>query len=195
MVVVVTRLALSSDEHFPPPTSLTGRASFSKSPCVLSFSSFFIFFFVNTVLSMAGLAELLRIPTLVNTAGGEVSVASLSGKTVLLYFSASWCPPCRGFTPVLAEFYAKNKEAKNFEVIFLTWDEEEDDFQEYFNHMPWLAMPFSSQAERQRLTDLFGVESIPTVLTIDANSGKLIGKKARSLIPKDPNGEHFPYAD
>jgi nucleoredoxin len=56
-------------------------------------------------------------------------------------------------------------------------------------------MPFASQAERQKLTELFAVESIPTVVTIEADSGKVIGKKARSLIPKDPNAEGFPYAD
>ena len=31
----------------------------------------------------------------------------LSEKKVLaFYFSAHWCPPCRLFTPVLAEFYS-----------------------------------------------------------------------------------------
>ena len=143
---------------------------------------------------MAGLAEVLRVPTLISK-DGEVSVSSLAGKTVLLYFSASWCPPCRGFTPVLSEFYTKHKSAKNFEVIFITWDEEEEDFTEYFGHMPWLSMNFKAQEQRQRLTDTYQVESIPTVLVLDADSGKLIGSKARGKIPNDPAAEHFPYAD
>ena len=37
--------------------------------------------------------------------GSRVSVDALRGKVVALYFSAHWCPPCRGFTPKLKEFY------------------------------------------------------------------------------------------
>lgn len=37
-----------------------------------------------------------------------------------IYFSASWCPPCRKFTPELLKFYLKNKaKHENFEVILI----------------------------------------------------------------------------
>ena len=42
---------------------------------------------------------------------------ALAGKIVALYFSASWCPPCKLFTPVLkAAYEAANKAGKRFEV-------------------------------------------------------------------------------
>ena len=44
----------------------------------------------------------------------------LAGKgNVGIYFSAHWCPPCRGFTPKLAEWYTANAEKLHeVEVVF-----------------------------------------------------------------------------
>mmetsp|Transcript_119915 Transcript_119915/g.274753 ORF Transcript_119915/g.274753 Transcript_119915/m.274753 type:complete len:81 (-) Transcript_119915:67-309(-) len=53
---------------------------------------------------MAAALEELLGPTLVGQ-DGNVDTSSLDGKTIGLYFSAHWCPPCRGFTPKLTESY------------------------------------------------------------------------------------------
>ena len=38
--------------------------------------------------------------------GAISTTKALKGKTkVMLYFSAHWCPPCRAFTPQLADLY------------------------------------------------------------------------------------------
>lgn len=70
------------------------------------------------------------------------------GKTVGLYFSAHWCPPCRGFTPKLAEFYKKHHAEKKFEIVFVSSDRTEGDFGEYYKDMPWLALPFSDRSRK-----------------------------------------------
>lgn len=45
---------------------------------------------------------------------------------IAVYFSAHWCPPCKGFTPLFAEMYTKWRvEGKKFEVIFVSLDNDE----------------------------------------------------------------------
>jgi nucleoredoxin len=68
-----------------------------------------------------------------------------AGKTVGIYFSAHWCPPCKGFTPVLAEFYTKYSKSKNFEIIFVSADRDENSFKAYYNEMPWLTLAFGEE--------------------------------------------------
>lgn len=75
----------------------------------------------------------------------EVSSDTLNGKYVLFYFSAHWCPPCRAFTPTLAQFYKDNHEKLNFELVFLSSDRDAKSFNEYWGEMPWLALPFANQ--------------------------------------------------
>ena len=41
---------------------------------------------------------------------------------VCFYFSAHWCPPCRGFTPILKSFYEVRKLPQNhllFEYVLV----------------------------------------------------------------------------
>jgi nucleoredoxin len=56
-----------------------------------------------------------------------------------------WCSPCRKFTPKLAELFKEiNNDIKNkLDIVFVSWDEDQDTFNEYFKEMPWKALPFS----------------------------------------------------
>merc|ERR1711902_360655 len=55
--------------------------------------------------------SIIKQKTLIKVDGSKIQASqALSEKDIVcLYFSAHWCPPCRGFTPVLKEFYEKVK--------------------------------------------------------------------------------------
>jgi nucleoredoxin len=128
--------------------------------------------------------------------GKEVKVDALAAlgpdAVIGLYFSAHWCPPCRGFTPVLAKCYKELKESgKNFEVVFVSGDKDEEAFQEYFNEMPWLALPFSDRDLKQDLNKVFQVNGIPTLVLLKAD-GTLITDEGRDAISF--GAEFFPWS-
>ena len=69
------------------------------------------------------------------------------GKTIGFYFSAHWCPPCRAFTPKLAEIYKEAQAiSKSFRIVFVSSDRDEDSFKEYRSTMPWPAVPLNHGA-------------------------------------------------
>jgi len=126
---------------------------------------------------------------------GDVEVADLrkEGGVLGLYFSAHWCPPCRGFTPELVKTYSKLKEAgKHFEVIFVSSDRSASDFQEYFGTMPWLAIP-NGDKRKEKLSTRFEVEGIPTFVLLDAKTGAIINSNGCSAVGSDPEGLQFPW--
>ena len=125
--------------------------------------------------------------------GTEVSYSELDGKVLGLYFSAHWCGPCRSFTPSFAATYTKMKAAgKPFEVIFVSSDRDEGQFNEYMGEMPWLALPYAKREEKAALSSWAGVSGIPTLVILDAERN-IITKSGRGAIGADPNGDEFPW--
>ena len=70
------------------------------------------------------------------------TLSGLLGSYVGVYFSASWCPPCRQFTPLLASTYQSIRAAgKAFEVVFVSLDRDQASYEEYFKHQ--VSWPFA----------------------------------------------------
>ncbi|CAF2639155.1 unnamed protein product [Rotaria sp. Silwood2] len=116
------------------------------------------------------------------------------GKTIGLYFSAHWCPPCRNFTPLLTEFYKSHAEEKNFEIIFISSDNDEKSFDEYYKDMPWLSLDFKEREKAEELNEKFNITGIPKLILLDGDSGDIVSTDARNQIQsKDTKGENFPW--
>lgn len=111
----------------------------------------------------------------------QVKIDDLKGKKVGLYFSASWCGPCQRFTPNLATVYNELLPKGNFEVVFVSADENEESFKAYFGKMPWTAVPFSDSVTRDQLDALFTVRGIPHLVIID-ESGKVSTEDGVDII-------------
>lgn len=141
---------------------------------------------------MAVFAELLG-PTLLSKNGEVDTALALSGKTVGLYFSAHWCPPCRGFTPQLAKSYTSALKAKGLEIVFVSGDQDESAFCSYHGEMPWLALPFASRDKAAALNSQFHVNGIPSLILLGSDGTKITDEGTK-MVGMDPSGEGFPWA-
>lgn len=145
-----------------------------------------------------------RTPTLAETLGEvktvttqsktEVAFATLAKKPVLIYFSAHWCPPCRGFTPDLVKFYDKleAKYPEGVAIVFVSSDKDEASFADYFGSMgkTWFALPFAERGLKEKLSKAFDVGGIPTLVLLSATdettgAREVVTKSGRGCVASD----------
>lgn len=117
-------------------------------------------------------------------------------KVIGVYFSASWCGPCRSFTPQLADFYKEmNKKGKKFEIVWVSRDQTADDFVAYFQKMPWLAVPITNLEQvAAKLGGKLQLKGIPHLVILDGYDGTVYTLDGRTQFAKDKYGLEFPWA-
>jgi nucleoredoxin len=119
---------------------------------------------------------------LLSAAGDPVSADQVKGKYIGLYFSASWCGPCRTFTPKLVKF--RDQHIENFEVVLVGSDGSAKAQANYMKKykMPWLALKNQSEKARE-LSMSLNVEYIPYVIVLDPD-GNVVTKNGKEDIAR-----------
>jgi nucleoredoxin len=107
--------------------------------------------------------------------------ARLNGvKFYALYYSASWCGPCRQFTPRLVDAY-KNLRAEypEFEVVFVSADNSAGDMKDYMkgDRMAWPALKFDTVQTSEEIMRYCG-DGIPCLVLVD-EKGKVLSDTNR----------------
>jgi nucleoredoxin len=101
-----------------------------------------------------------------------LDTSTLSGvKYWAFYYSASWCPPCRVFTPELVAFYNHFKpQHPDFELILVDEDSDESDMLAYMRAagMPWPAIRYADIDNPALEAQKYCGEGIPCLVLVDA---------------------------
>ena len=140
--------------------------------------------------------KVLEGEVLVRQDGSKFSVTELKGKTIGLYVSAHWCPPCRGYTPKLAAKYKELQDAgEAFEIIFISCDRDAESAKEYFSDHPWTMLDFEERGMEDDITDQLGVTGIPSLTLFSPEDGSVMVPQAREAIMETPFQDIAGYAE
>ncbi|KAJ7398295.1 Nucleoredoxin [Pitangus sulphuratus] len=200
---------------------------------------------------MAGALTDLLGEVLVAADGEEVAVSALAARGVSLvglYFGCSLGGPCAQLGASLAAFYGRFRgEAaaaggQRLEIVFVSAEQEQQQWQEAVRAMPWLALPFADkhrklsragagiiqnksyypaassvkelldrsapwnvnlladditakefEAALLKLWNKYRVSNIPSLIFIDASTGKVVCRNGLLVIRDDPEGLEFPW--
>jgi nucleoredoxin len=126
--------------------------------------------------------------------GRALTVADLRGLDhFAVYFSASWCNPCKAFTPILTQIYENVKAAHpNTEVIFVSHDETIEDCDDYYAGMPWAALEYNSP-NMGPIRAACEVSGIPTLTIVDGKSMTILNLDAVMVAARDSDGDQYPW--
>jgi thiol-disulfide isomerase/thioredoxin len=97
--------------------------------------------------------------------GKPVSLDSLKGKTVLLDFWATWCPPCRVDGPALDKLYKRY--GSQLAIVGLSVGEDRGTVEAFLKQHPH-SFPMALTSENE-LSRHYDVESLPTYIIVDAD--------------------------
>ena len=120
--------------------------------------------------------------------GSPANLADLNGKIVALYFSASWCPPCRAFTPRLVDLAERlQAEGKPFAVVLVGCDQSKQKSIDYMasHHMTGYLVPPEAPANIA-LSRRYNVHAIPYLVVVD-DTGATLDPSARSTVASAPS--------
>ncbi|KAJ4755341.1 Cysteine/Histidine-rich C1 domain family protein [Rhynchospora pubera] len=110
--------------------------------------------------------------------GIKIPVFDLVGKTIIFYFSADWCG--RLFLPIEDYNKIKSKYPNSCEIVFVSRDQDEDSYNDFFSSMPWLALPFDDP-RNSFLYKTFKIMEIPSLIAIGP-SGKMVSEDVMMLL-------------
>ena len=119
--------------------------------------------------------------TLEQLDGEPVSLAALRGKTVIIDFWATWCPPCEFQVPELNAFYEDHKDSGKVAVLGVSVDTDGPDVVREWTTEKGVSYPILLGGED--LARRYGAMGFPTLVIVDPEGH--IDSRHVGLIERD----------
>jgi len=116
---------------------------------------------------------------------GEAAQIEGNPEYYLIYYSASWCPPCRSFTPELVRFHRRVSRDGNVQFVLAPSDKSKEDALSYLSdyRMPWPSIDYDAYRSGKRAVPSNPNGSIPTMVLADRDGNVLLANS--SSLPRD----------
>jgi len=115
-----------------------------------------------------------------NLNGDNVQLSSFRGKSVVINFWATWCPPCREEFPEFEKVFVKNK--KYLEILGVNLQEDKKDINKFLEEIP---VSFTLLLDPNKdVKELYNVFIQPVTYFID-EEGKIVDKKFGILTKQE----------
>jgi thiol-disulfide isomerase/thioredoxin len=112
--------------------------------------------------------------------GKPFKLSALRGKPVVLHYWATWCEPCKQDMKLLRRLQASYQRA-GLQLVGVNVDVTRDLAEGFLNEaqLPWVQLFEKGGLESSGLAKAFGVQTLPTMLLIDAD-GKVVRHNVRA---------------
>jgi peroxiredoxin len=114
-------------------------------------------------------AETMTAPdfSLKDLKGKTFKLSKYSGKPILLFFGATWCPACRTEIPAMKNVYTTYS-PKGLEIVYINIGESLKRVERFAqaNSLPYRVL----LDENEEVANLYGIIGVPTLILIDKNS-------------------------
>ena len=118
---------------------------------------------------------------------GQLSIADLRGKAVVVNFWASWCVPCRDEAPVLQETYERYRD-QGLVVLGIDVNDFREDARRFMRRHE-LTYPVVYDGKGSTVGK-WGVRGFPETFFVD-RSGKLVGDRIEGAVDIERNRDTF----
>lgn len=111
-----------------------------------------------------------------------------------ILFGGSIFAPSNHFIQSQIEKYSKiNLKEKIFEIIYISSDISELEFNEYYNTMPWLALSFHEAEYKQKLVSLYKCFTLPYLVILEGKQCEIITKRGVEGFRNPDYLDKFPF--